>query len=231
MFKLLCTKLFLYLTAFSLALLNMPAHAAQTKPFLIENLLGFLASDFSPPEEGAPDRTVPAGSRDSARCHGDTVHMRPLMPEGNYGLTATAHPVIWMEMPSTQAQEILLTFKTEDGIEHSRTRLFIPEATQQGLVQLRLPETVSELTPGENYYWTISVLCQGYLNPNDPVFSGWVKRVHYSTVIAQRLADSSVSEQVRILQENGYWYDMLPLILQNQETFSFIRRLSKGELK
>lgn len=225
MFKLLCMKSFICLTVFSLALLRMPAHAEQTQPLLIANFLGFLASDFNPPEDGAPDRTVPAGSRDGARCHGDTVHMRPLMPTGNYGLTASARPVIWMEIPSTRAQEILLTFKTEDSVEHSRIRLSIPEATHQGLFQLRLPETASELTLGKNYYWTVSVLCEGYLNPNDPFFSGWVKRVNYSPVIAQRLANSSVQEQVRVLQENGYWYDMLPLILQNQETFSSIRRL------
>lgn len=225
MFKPLCMKPFICLIVFSLTLLGMPTHAEQTNPLLIANLLGFLASDFNPPGEGAPDRTVPAGSRDGDRCHGDTVHMRPLMPKGNYGLTASAHPVIWMEIPNTQAQAILLTFKTEDSVEHSRIRLSIPEATHQGLVQLRLPETAAELTPGKNYYWTVSVLCEGYLNPNDPFFSGWVKRVNYSPVLAQRLANSSVQEQIRVLQENGYWYDILPLIFENQETFGFIRRL------
>ena len=56
-----------------------------------------------------------------------------------------------MKMPNTEAQEILLVLQTEAGIEHSRTQLLIPEATEQGLVQLQLPETTAELTPGENY--------------------------------------------------------------------------------
>lgn|GEM_PF-3966402 len=222
MLKPLCLKSVLFLTAFFLAFPNMPVRADQPIPGPITTLLSFFASSFNPPGEGAPQRTVPAGSRDGARCPSDTTPMRPLMPEENYGLTASARPTIWMKMPNTEAQEILLVLQTEAGIEHSRTQLLIPEATEQGLVQLQLPETTAELTPGENYRWTLSILCEGYLNPSDPFFSGWVKRVNYSPKIAQSLSNESIANQVSILQEAGYWYDMLPLILQNQDMFNSI---------
>lgn len=220
MLKPLSLKSTLFLIAFSLTFSTMPARADQPLPSPITTLLSFFASDFNPPKEGSPRQTVPAGSRDGALCHGDAIPMRPLMPEENYGLTASARPVIWMEIPNTQAQEILLVLQTETGIEHSRTQLPIPESTEQGIVQLGVPETVAELIPGENYRWTLSILCEGYLNPSDPFFSGWVKRVNYSSEVTQNLANESVVEQVSILQETGYWYDMLPLILQNQDTFS-----------
>lgn len=219
MLKPLCLKSILFLIAFFFTFPTMPGRADQSIPSPLTTLLGFFASDFNPPEEGAPRKTVPAGSRDGARCLGDPVIMRPIMPEENYGLTASPHPSIWMEMPSTQAQEVLLVLKTEAGIEHSRTQLPIPEATEQGIVQLQVPDTVTELTPEENYHWTLSILCEGYLNPRDPFFSGWVKRVNHSSEVSQRLATESVADQVSILQDAGYWYDILPLIFQNQSTF------------
>ena len=225
MFKLLTKQPFLLTIALSLTTFTLPVRAEQTVQTPVQNLLSHFASTFKPPKDGAPEQTVPAGSRDEARCSGDSLPMYPLMPEANYGLTATAHPMIWMEMPGTRAQEVLLVVQAETGEEHSRTQLAIPEATEQGVIAIQLPKTVEPLTPGLNYRWTLSVLCEGYLNPSDPFFSGWIKRVDHSQELSQTLASTSVEQQVTILQETGHWYDIVTLILENQTVFNALGSL------
>lgn len=217
------TKPLLLAVGLSLTSFITAAYAEQPVHVSVQSLLNNI-SDFSaafrPPNNDAPRQTVPAGSRDATQCSGDNAPMRLLLPETNEGLTAENHPVLWMEMPSTRAQGVLLVFQTEAGDYHSRTQFAIPEATDQGIVQFQLPETVEGLLPGENYRWTLSILCEGYLNPRDPFFSGWIKQVNYSPEVAQTLSNASVERQVAILQKTGYWYDIVPLILQNQDAFS-----------
>ena len=145
--------------------------------------------------------------------------MRPLTPGVNDGLTTEENPMLWMEIPSTRAQEILLVYQTEAGDEHARSQLPIPAPTAKGAVAFQLPETVPGLRVDQNYQWTISVLCEGYLSPYDPFFSGWVRREQPSPEITQALASASTTEQAKILERTGYWYDMVTLILENQETF------------
>jgi len=228
------TQLCLLTITFSITASALPVDAEQSiqvagqaaSQFPVQTLLSVLASTFQPPEDGAPQQTVSAGSRDGARCGGDSASMRPLMPEANYGLTASGHPALWMEMPDTHAQAALLVFQTEDGGDYARAQISIPQANDQGFVQFQLPEIAKELAPKENYRWTLSILCEGYLNPSDPLFSGWIKRVAPSDAIAQTLANNSVVNQVAILQRAGYWYDMVPLLLQNQQAFSKADALS-----
>lgn len=231
-------KPFLLAITFFLTASTLPAHADQSIQATgqsagqsagqspVQTLLSVLASTFQPPEDDAPQQTVPAGSRDEARCGGDSASMRPLMPDADYGLTASERPALWMEMPDTHAQEVLLVFQTEGGDDYARAQLPIPQANDQGFVQFQLPETAKGLAQGENYHWTLSILCEGYLSPNDPLFSGQIKRVAPSKEVAQTLANTSVANQVAILQGAGYWYDMVSLLLQNQYAFSNMDALS-----
>jgi len=219
MIKLTPTRQLLLAVCLSLAALTAPAYAESVTPSPIQSILSAFSSAFEPPEEDAPRRTLPAGSRDEARCSGDSVPMRPLIPEANYGLTTEEHPVLWMEVPSTRAQEVLLVFQTEAGDDHARVQLPIPGTIDQGVVPFQLPENLEGLKAGQNYRWTLSILCEGYLSPYDPIFSGWIKHEVPALAMTQTLANTTVVEQVEIFKETGYWYDMVTLILNNQETF------------
>ena len=64
-----------------------PVQANQRQDSRFQQILNGFASGFVPPEEGAPKKTTTAGSRDEARCRGDHLTIRSLMPKGNYGLT------------------------------------------------------------------------------------------------------------------------------------------------
>ena len=213
------TQKFLLAVGLMLTALTLPAQAEQTNLSPIQSVLSAFSSVFRPPNDEAPQRTVPAGSRDEARCSGDSISMQPLTPEVNDGLTTEENPVLWMDIPSTRAQEVLLVYKTEAGYEHARSQLRIPESTAQGAIAFQLPETVPGLSVGQNYQWTISVLCDGYLSPYDPFFSGWIRREQPSSEITQALASASIIDQAEILERTGYWYDLVTLILENQEAF------------
>ena len=169
---------------------------------------------FIPPEEGAPEETTTAGSRREMWCDGDRAPMRSLMPAQNYGLTFAETPTIFMAIPQTTAPRALLVIQNEAGDHNEEMILPIPDADEHGVVSFQFPND-NPLEMGQNYRWSLAIMCQGYLDPSDPFFSGWVQRMERSPEIAQVLNSLSEAEQIEWFSQNGYWYDMLSLMLQN----------------
>lgn len=135
------------------------------------------------------------------------------MPEDNYGLTFASRPTISIEMPETQAEQVVLLIETETGEMHSQSYLPIPDQTENGIVQFQLTDAIPDLSIGQPYRWSLAVICNQALDPSDPLFRGWVTRTARSTEADHVLNHSSVMEQVAWLSKHGYWYDMVSLLL------------------
>ena len=197
---------------------RMTAHASEPESLPLSNLQKSLSAHFAqgfmPPGEGAPEETTTAGSRRDMWCDGDRAPIRSLMPTQNYGLTLAAQPTVFLEIPQTVASSVLLVVQNEAGDHNAEAILPIPDADEYGVVSFQLPEGAAPLEIGPNYRWSLAVMCDGYLDPSDPFFSGWVQRVEQTPEITQTLARLSDSEQLEWLGQNGYWYDMVSLILQ-----------------
>lgn len=72
-----------------------------------------------------------------------------------------------------------------------------------------LPNSVTPLEAGKIYQWFITIVGDRYFKPNDPTFSGWIKRTEYTTEIKQQLANKNLQQQAEWYAKNGYWYDRL----------------------
>ncbi|MEM6449964.1 MAG: DUF928 domain-containing protein [Cyanobacteria bacterium P01_D01_bin.105] len=144
--------------------------------------------------------------------------IQAITPANNHGLTLASRPVIAMEIPDPQIQQVYLVIETEAGEFHSETALPVPEQREQGAVQFQLPQTAPELALNQNYRWTLIVRCGERLRPDAPLFSGWVMRTARSPE-AEVLSTASPIEQATWLGERGYWYDMLPIVLNNLKDF------------
>ena len=212
------SHLFKFLTLFiSLELglpLGLPAQAQSSletrSATLTEQIL--FDKDFEPPGDKEPKDTSGAGSRDGLKCSQDEQPIRALMPQRNYGLTLEERPSIFIDLSKTSAKQVVLTFQDEAGTSYERA--YLPISDRTGIVSLTLPKETQPLAVGKNYQWSLLVVCGETVQPDDPVFKGWVQRVAQTSALAQELEQKSVMEQAQWYGAKGYWYDMLKVIAQ-----------------
>ncbi|MEH2324663.1 MAG: DUF928 domain-containing protein [Nostoc sp.] len=166
---------------------------------------------FEPPGEPKPkSETVGAGSRDGLRCSENEQPIKPLMPKHNFGLTFQDHPPVFISLPKTSAQKVVLTFKDETGNYYERT--FLPITTNGGIVSFTQPKDKTPLTVGKNYEWSLVVVCGKTVQPDDPTFKGWVQRVAKTTKVDKELSQLTTISQANWYAQRGYWYEMLMTI-------------------
>ncbi len=210
--------LFKFLTlALSVELLliaDLPAQAQlelETRSSTLPERLVFQ-ENFDPPGDGEPKDSSGAGSRDGLRCSPEEQQIRPLMPKRNYGLTLQERPSILVDLPKTSAQQVVLTLQDEAGEYYERA--FLPITNAAGIVSFTLPDQKSPLAVGKNYQWSLVVVCGETVQPDDPIFRGWVQRVARTSELESELGQKSVIEQAALYGAKGYWYDMLMVMAQ-----------------
>lgn len=170
---------------------------------------------FDPPGSGQPPKTASGGSRDGRKCFPNESPIQPLMPAGNFGLTFYEHPPVFVRLPKTSAQKVILTFRDEAGKYTEHTVL--PISRDNDIVSFALPNG-TPLTIGKNYQWILAVVCGENGQPDDPVFTGWVQRVNQPAELRQELNRKSPLEQAQWYGAQGYWYDMLNVLVQEQRS-------------
>lgn len=201
-----------YLTAALFADLLMFALPARAQPHIeaknqamMEQII--FQENFDPPGDGRPKDTVGAGSRDGQRCSSNEPPIRVLMSDRNYGLTLQERPSIFVDLPETSAKQAILTFQDEEGKNYQRA--FLPIPAGEGIVSFALPEDKTPLVAGKNYQWSLVLVCGETVQPDDPLFRGWVQRVEQSPELESQLSGQSMLEQAQWYGQNGYWYDLL----------------------
>ena len=161
---------------------------------------------FEPPGDGAPRDTSGAGSRDGAACNPNEPAVKPLMPARNFGLTLSERPTVFTRLGDTSAEQVALVVTNEAGTYYEKAFLPIPA---DDIAAFTLPDSFTPLAVGENYRWSLVVICQETVQPDDPVLSGWVQRVHST---AELQPASQPLAQAQWYAENGYWYDFIAVL-------------------
>ncbi len=180
-----------------------------------------------PPNQNAPrGRLRGGGSRDTCwqTLTDEALPLTALLPvqqEPVWGLTAASHPQFWFYVPAS-AQSAELEFVLQDATDAYvyRTRLQA-STTAAGLVQVVLPESMPPLTVGQDYTWTLAMICDPQHRSRDRFVQGRIQRVRLSTALTQQLPTLSPIEQVPLLAAAGLWYDTLATLgelhVQNPE--------------
>jgi hypothetical protein len=164
----------------SLLLLGLSVQAqpelAQSQPqSQLSGLQGLwtIAQNFEPPGDDRPQSTGVGGSRDDFACAPGEEPIQALTP--TKVSTSEPHPTILLDLPETMAQEALLSFR---GITVDYTqRVFLPLPDQPQVVGLTLPQNAPPLVVGEEYQWSLAIVCEDFLKPSDPLFRGWMERI------------------------------------------------------
>ncbi|MBT9314009.1 DUF928 domain-containing protein [Leptothoe spongobia] len=201
---------------------------AQTPPSPSFN----FSQNFDPPGDGRPDTSRGSGARTGSctttvaestaelTSDPDTPasnhrRIRPVMPSGNFGLTWQDHPTVFINFDGIVAPFVVLRFEDQAGDYSERVTVSIdPEHSIQGF---SLPNDRPPLAIGKNYKWTLLVACDGQVNPNHPIFSGWVQRVA-TTETTTLIQQQSVPEQISWYTSQGYWYEAVVTLHQALQT-------------
>ena len=171
-----------------------------------------LAELFNPPGDGAPEDTNVGGTRNTNSCSSNEPNIVALMPAENYALTFQESPQIYLSIPATSAQEVLISLQDEMGEIYETNYAAIQVMGNSKIANFSLPATAIPLKTNKRYQWFVTVICKDYVQPSDPTFSGWIKKVEPKVDMTLELSSKSLDEQLEWYAQNSYWYDMLDAI-------------------
>lgn len=164
---------------------------------------GFLA----PPGKEMPSRTEGGASRGS--CMDDLSQSQQavqlITPASNSGLTAAKRPVFMAHIKSSKAHQLFFSLKNAD--ESYFYEMTMSSPAQGGLVKFELPASAPELQVGEEYRWSVAIICGSRLGPDSPWASGWVERVEPGPEVANLSQSLSLVEQASVYGQAGLWYE------------------------
>ena len=182
---------------------------------------------YIPPSRvGTPTQTSSGSSR------GTSIYMNnpncpvvgsplALIPINAFGVTLKSHPTFLFYVPATRPGEEspMVEYSLQDtvGNEIYKTR-FVTNG-RAGLASLTLPQGIG--FPGlileKDYYWSVSVICQGGDRIRDLVIQGSIRRVPVPTALVD-LASKTPDQQANLLWQESIWYDVAALLGELQKS-------------
>ena len=133
-----------------------------------------------------------------------------LMPDTNYGLTATGYPSFYFYLPETQVQLVrFVVYEEATGNLFYEGQFNIKG--DAGIVNLQLPENGIQrpLAVGESYYWYFSVICDPNNADADYVVSGTIQRVEAPADLSDALSAAVPADLPNLYAQAGLWHDAL----------------------
>lgn len=171
---------------------------------------------FSPKGRAMPKDSEGGASR--GRCLQNRAGIEEtvtlLTPQGNSGLTASARPVFLASIDHNSANQVFFSLKNEDESYFFEMTMSLP-SRDSNLVKFALPDNAPPLEMGEQYRWSVAVICGSKLGPDSPWASGWIERVE--AVEQDAVAALSPLEKASYYGKAGLWYDTVAVLASHRE--------------
>lgn len=142
-----------------------------------------------------------------------------LIPINVFGATLKSHPTFLFYLPATRIGEnspmVEYSLQDTEGNEIYKTR-FVTNG-KAGIANLTLPQGMgfSGLDLDKDYFWSVSLICQGGDRIRDLVVQGAIRRVAVPTALVD-LASKTPDQQADLLWQTGIWYDLAALLAELQ---------------
>ncbi len=171
---------------------------------------------FAPKDRAMPKDSGGGASR--GRCLQNRTGIQEavtlLTPEGNSGLTALARPSFMAKVDQTSAKQVFFSLKNEDESYFFEMTMSLP-SSDSNWVKFQLPENAPPLKIGEQYRWSVAVICGSKLGPDSPWAAGWVERVEAVDPNAGRTLQPL--ELASYYGKAGLWYDTVAVLANHRE--------------
>ncbi|WP_448562916.1 DUF928 domain-containing protein [Trichothermofontia sp.] len=139
-----------------------------------------LAKKFPNPGS-APSSNSSGGRRAMPRCQvlagvASSPTNDPLSAFPAQVVVANSDPsTLLVQVAATPAQQAIVKLADAEGNDLYYTQFPLVPTTEAGSVtRLPLPKTAVTLAPGQSYRWSLGLVCNQTIDPNDPVFEGWL---------------------------------------------------------
>ncbi|WP_448571688.1 DUF928 domain-containing protein [Trichothermofontia sp.] len=141
---------------------------------LLLGMQPILASSFQPKNGGRPNSNSSGGRRAMSLCQiAPTATAAFASPHAATVTVASTTPqTLLVEVPATSARSALI--KLEDGQGNYLYHVQFALSSASSITPVTLPTTVPILETGKPYRWSLAIICNHTLDPNDPVFEGWL---------------------------------------------------------
>lgn len=173
-------------------------------------LRAIAQASYNPPDVGLPGRTEGGGTRGSCAAVGDKS-LTAIAPNQNFGYTTDEYPTFYWYVPEIGAEAAEFVLLDEDNTEVYVTTFQIQDSA--GIISLSLPGEagIPPLTPGENYQWFFSLVCDFNDRSGNIFTSGWIQRTEESAFpsLENRLEAAPEEEHAEIYAQEGIWYSAL----------------------
>ncbi|MEO1124721.1 MAG: DUF928 domain-containing protein [Cyanobacteria bacterium J06635_15] len=171
-----------------------------------------LANGFVPSNPGRPGNRVGGGVRGC--LSGVPPRLMAMIPDSNLGYTTQDYPNFYAYVPNNTSPLMEFSLFKTDATGENRQLLYrsvMPSQQTAGIVRFSLPEDVgvAPLDYGQDYQWSVALIC----DVNSPRAAlrtlSWVQRVAPEDELVAQLANADLSQQARLYAENGFWFDAL----------------------
>jgi hypothetical protein len=160
--------------------------------------------------KGKPQTNTSGGKRPLYLC-GSQDAITPLVPQSNISRTIAARPTLFVSLPQPSVRTVTMRLESESGEILYFGQMAIDRIAPQ-IARVKLPETAPALETGKRYKWSSAFTCGARLDPNDPIFSGWIERVSSPAALSQQQAKPSLA-LVAAYEANGLWLDALTALV------------------
>ncbi|MBD2181583.1 DUF928 domain-containing protein [Planktothrix sp. FACHB-1355] len=137
-----------------------------------------------------------------------------LVPQNHAGETTSGRPTFFWYMPDTQSVDFTIE---KVGVDKPvfEEKLQIPKA---GIIQTEIPENLPELAVGQDYLWSVSVVCGDTGGMKKVTLQAAIRRVAATQELNRRLKSArSERDRARVYAQQGFWYDALKALSSASE--------------
>ncbi|HEY9747081.1 MAG TPA: DUF928 domain-containing protein [Allocoleopsis sp.] len=178
----------------------------------------------APPKPTIPGRRQGAGSRgpDSTEClPSNGGSLVALLPDTNLGLTTASYPRFFWALPSTKAPLVEFTLYDVDAKQVNRNLIYKTTFSitgEAGIASLSLPTDVNlpPLKPGQDYRWSVSLICNPGDRSQDVTVEGWVQRVEPGSAVSQQLKQANPRDRPAVYARNSLWFNTLEALVDQR---------------
>ncbi len=175
-------------------------------------------SDF-----GLPTHRRDGGSRsgrDNCVSDAENQNLIALIPEKTVGINASAAPKLFFYVPEVSKQRTL-EFVLRNEQDELMYEAFL-STEGNGIMSVEVPANIRSnlLQTKQNYHWYLSMICDHQQRSRDIVVEGWMRQEAIDTATKEQLNTASSIEQAEVYSEQGFWYDALSVLAENQDSIA-----------
>ena len=166
-----------------------------------------------------PDRRIGGGGRPAESClfNKNQQPLTAIIPKNYLGITAVASPTLFFYVPQIeQPQEVEVEFVLRDPNDKLVYETTFTLTGNAGIISLVLPDSkeLNLLKINQDYHWYFSTICNPQDRSKDIVVEGLIRRVKLDPVLADKLAQATQIERVRLYLEANLWHDALTALAE-----------------